>query len=292
VQVHLPEMSLALKALAAPLLKPSAANPCVLHYHNYSNVMHVKRRFAIYSAANVSFAQRYEMSRPEDVWRRDPRIALEAQIENWYYASNNFDRGHLTRREDLEFGATPQDALASAADTCHWTNCTPQHSQFNQNKEIWQGIERHLLENAIVKNHFNAQVFTGPVFDEGDPEYRKIQYPQQYWKVVAALDANGKLFASAYILSQVDIIDQFGIEAEVPFGPYKTYQVKISEVERLTDLKFFSGPANNKVSLQKCDPLEAPPTPGRRRRVRRTESMVVGAASDYLEIADLDDIQT
>jgi endonuclease G, mitochondrial len=127
------------------------------------------------------------------------------------------------------------------------------------------------------------------VFDEGDPEYRKIQYPQQYWKVVAALDANGKLFATAYILSQVDIIDQFGIEAEVPFGPYKTYQVKISEVERLTDLKFFSGPANNKVSLQKCDPLEAPPTPGRRRRVRR---MVVGAASDYLEIADLDDIQT
>lgn len=291
-RVHLPQMSQPLKALATKVVKPTAANDCVLHYHNFSNVMHVKRRFAIYSAANVSFAQRYDMSRPADVWRRDPRIPIEAQIENWYYASNNFDRGHLTRREDLEFGATPQDALASAADTCHWSNCTPQHSQFNQNKEIWQGIERHLLENAIVKGHFNAQVFTGPVFDEGDPEYRDIQYPQQYWKVVAALDTNGKLFATAYVLSQVDVIDQFGIEAEkVPFSPYKTYQVKIREVERLTDLTFHSGTDNNKVSLRDADPLDRAPSPGTRRRVRRTESMVVGAASGYVEIADLDDIQ-
>jgi endonuclease G len=282
-----------LAAEAEPLLVPGSKNKCVLHYHNFSNVMHAKRRFAIYSAANVSFAQRYDMSRPEDVWRRDPRIRLDVQVENSYYVSNNFDRGHLTRREDLEFGPSPQDALASAADTCHWTNCTPQHSQFNQNKEVWQGIERHLLENAIVKNHFNAQVFTGPVFDEGDPEYRRIQYPQQYWKVVAALDASGKLFATAYILSQVDIIDQFGIEAEVPFGPYKTYQVKISEVERLTGLKFsYTEQGKAKAPLRERDPLESPPKPGRRRRVRRMESMVIGAASDYLEIADLDDIQT
>jgi endonuclease G len=292
LRVLLPEMSQALTAEATLLLKPGGGNNCILHYHNFSNVMHAKRRFAIYSAANVSFAHRYDMSRPEDVWRRDPRIPRDAQVENWYYSNNNFDRGHLTRREDLEYGPTPEDALASAADTCHWVNCTPQHAQFNQNKEIWQGIERHLLEDAIIKNHFNAQVFTGPIFDEGDPEYRKVQYPQQYWKVVAALNADGKLFATAYVLSQVDIIDRYRIEAEVPFGPYKTYQVKISEVERLTDLKFFSGSANNKVSLQKFDPLETPARPGRRRRVRRAESMVLGAASDYLEIADLDDIQT
>jgi len=25
-------------------------------------------------------------------------------------------------------------ALASAADTCHWFNCTPQHAKFNENK--------------------------------------------------------------------------------------------------------------------------------------------------------------
>jgi endonuclease G len=291
-RVHLPEMSKALEQEATELL-PAGSKKYVLNYHNFSNVMHSRRRFAIYSAANVSFAQRYDMSRPEDVWRRDPRIPIDAQVQNWYYASNNFDRGHLTRREDLEFGPTPQDALASAADTCHWTNCSPQHSQFNQNKEIWQGIERHLLENAIVKGRFNAQVFTGPVFDEGDPEYREVQYPQQYWKVVAALDDNKKLFATAYILSQVDVIDQFGIEAEqVPFAPYKTYQVKIREVERLTDLKFFSGSNGSKLSLSACDPLELTPPSRRRRRVRRTESMVAGAASEYIEIADLDDIET
>jgi endonuclease G len=60
--------------------------------------MHAQRRLPIYSAANISFAHRFEMSRPPDVWRRDPRILAEYQLENWYYASNQFDRGHMTPR--------------------------------------------------------------------------------------------------------------------------------------------------------------------------------------------------
>jgi DNA/RNA endonuclease G, NUC1 len=148
----------------------------------------------------------------------------------------------MTRREDLEFGATPKVALASAADTCHWTNCTPQHARFNQNKEIWQGIERYLLEISILEGAFNAQVITGPILDDGDPEYRKIKYPLQFWKVVAALTAQGSLFATAYLASQEAIIASFGIEVtEVPFGAYKTYQTKIAEIERLTGLAFMCG---------------------------------------------------
>jgi endonuclease G, mitochondrial len=87
--------------------------------------MHRKRRFAIYSAANVSFGDRYLMGRPADVWRIDPRIHQKAQVGQFYYARNKFDRGHLTRREDLEFGKSPELALGSAGDTCHFTNCTP-----------------------------------------------------------------------------------------------------------------------------------------------------------------------
>jgi endonuclease G, mitochondrial len=293
-QVNLPTMSKGLESKASPLLEPAKTNKHVLHYHNYSLVMHAKRRFAIYTAANVRFDQRYEMSRPADVWRTDPRIDPDHQVTNFYYRGNKFDRGHLTRREDLEFGGTPIDALRSAADTCHWTNCTPQHEKFNQNKELWQGIERYLLEERILHGQFHTQVITGPVLEEDDPVYDdfpNIQYPVRFWKVIAALDAKGKLFATAYILDQSDVIAQFGIEAtEVPFGAYKTYQVKIKEIERLTGLSFTYGNGAAKP-LSDLDPLEkAPPKKPKRNGNGSLESAMESAPDGYVPLGSLTDI--
>ncbi len=294
--IPLPVLSPALRNVAAPLLRPGTGHE--LKYHNYSVVMHAKRRFAIFSAANISFAGRYDMSRPRDHWRLDQRIAVEHQVGEFLYAANQFDRGHLTRREDLEFGTSPKAALQSAADTCHFTNCTPQHAKFNQNKEVWQGIERHLLESAIIANQFKAQVITGPVFSEDDPEYRDVQYPLSYWKVVAAINASGRLFATAFLASQVDVIDRYGIEAapEVPFGPYRHFQVRITEVERLTGLTFVSG-AEGEKSLSEVDPLATTESGRGRRRgrggrpVRPHESSVLTASeADYHHLQSLDDV--
>lgn len=287
----LPELEPSLFAEAAPLLKPSAGNKHVLHYHNYSVVMHAKRRLAIFSAANVDFDHRYEgLSRPPDSWRRDPRIKREHQIENWFYKANNFDRGHLTRNEDMEYGPTRLAALTAAADTCHWTNCTPQHAKFNQNKEIWQGIERYILEETVfdVSRRIRAQVYTGPVLDEGDPDYKDIQYPLQFWKVVAALDDAGRLITTAYIASQADVIAKHGIEA-APFGAFLTFQTSVAEIERLTGLTFVGKP---KQFLRDTDPFR----PTRRRRARGSRltealSSSGGSGSVYLPLADLDDIE-
>lgn len=295
-RISLPKLSPALLRDVTFLINPKDGKDSkeyVLKYQNYSVVMHRKRRFAIYSAANVSFAGRFMMRRPRDMWRLDPRIPAEAQVGEFYYARNKFDRGHLTRREDLEFGDNPKTALASAGDTMHFTNCTPQQARFNQGKELWQGIERHLLEKAVVADHFNAQVITGPIFDDSDPEYKQVQYPLQYWKVVAALNESGKLFASAYLASQADVIAQFGIEAipELPFGPFKTFQVKISEIERLTGLSF--GWGTDEQSLEKFDPLETARPRRRPRHFSATESTPIESLPPgYVELIDLDDIVT
>jgi endonuclease G, mitochondrial len=290
-RVGLPKLGPALEAVAAPLIEPEGDNKYILKYHNYSVVMHAERRFAIYSAANITFGDRFELSRPTDVWRRDPRILTKYQIENWYYASNKFDRGHLTRREDLEYGKTVKAALISAADTCHWTNCTPQHSRFNQNKQVWQGIERYILEQSILEDNINATVVTGPILDEGDPEYRKVKYPLQFWKVVAALKPDGSLFATAYIAGQKEIIAQFGIEVtEVPFGPYKTFQTTVAEIERLTGLNFVCGPNDGKA-LREFDPMQQPAARRRRRQAPPEEAAGLALPEGYFELADVEDIQ-
>lgn len=287
-RVGLPVLSSQLAQQAARLIHPRPDNSHILHYHHFSVVMHAQRRFAIYSAANISFTQRYSMNRPRDVWRIDPRIAATAQVGASYYEDNQFDRGHLTRREDLEFGDTPLMALQSAADTNHFTNCTPQHKLFNQGKALWQGIERHILEDAIMSGHFKAQVITGAVFDKADPLYRQVQYPLQFWKVVAAVNVQGKLFATAYLASQRDTIAQSGLEAApaLPFTPYRTFQLKIAEVERLTGLSFVCGARDDKP-LRRYDPLEhplPPPAGG------TAPALAASAAPDYIELNSLTDI--
>lgn len=293
-RVLLPKLSPSLVADATPLLTAKAMR--VLDYHHFSVVMHRTRRLAIYSAASVDFNGRFALTRPKDVWRVDPRIAVAAQITEAFYVKNQFDRGHLTRREDLEYGATRDQALTAAADTCHWTNCTPQHARFNESSQLWQGLEKHILEQAVDKNSFRAQVITGPVFDPMDPVlegFADTPYPLRFWKVVAAINASGKLFATAYVLDQRGVIDQHGIRGapEVPFTPYKTFQTTISEVERLTGLTFRAGRGAKIVPLSEFDPLSRAPR-GLQARKRSGSAADPPAQDLYVALEELGDVIT
>ena len=274
-RVFLPTLGSKLAAQAAPLL---GRNPrsFVLDYHHYSVVMHKVRRFAIYSAASIDFSHRYPIPRRKDVWRVDPRISADVQVTGDCYADNEFDRGHLTRREDLEYGPDEASALAAANDTCHWTNCTPQAATFNEGRQLWAGLELHILERAVEKNRFRAQVITGPVFSTKDapvPGFPGIRYPARYWKVVAAVNASGKLFATAYVLDQRDQISKARAAPEVPFTPFKTFQTTIANIESLTDLKFTCGKGAARVPLKSFDPLAK-----------------ARSADVYVPIAELDDV--
>lgn len=267
----------------------------ILNYKGYSVVMNKERRFAFYSAANVDGGMRPMISGRQDNWKFDDRISRDHQIDDSYYKKNKFDRGHLTRRDDMEWGADPVDAVNRANGTCTWTNCAPQHEVFNQSKEkgvlLWQNLERYILEETAASNSFRAQVFTGPIFGAADPEFRKIAYPLEFWKVVAAIDDDGNLFATGYVLGQKETIDKHGLEAavDIPFGAFGTYQRLISEIENLTGLQFTYG--SKKKSLSDVDPL-AKPTWRRGRAARSAagaqESFSAGGADDALD--DLDEI--
>jgi len=273
-RVFLPTLSDKLAAQAAPLLSGKGS---VLDYHHYSVVLHKARRFAIYSAASIDFSGRFLIPRNKDVWRVDPRISADLQVTGACYQNNQFDRGHLTRREDLEYGADEASAIAAADDTCHWTNCTPQAATFNEGKQLWAGLELHILEQAVEKNRFKAQVITGPVFGTRDPVipgFAGVRYPLRYWKVVAAINASDKLFATAYVLDQRSQIAPAPRAApEVPFTPYKTFQTTIANIEALTSLSFTCGQGAKRVALKLFDPLA------------RTK-----AIGGYLPLESLDDI--
>jgi endonuclease G len=242
--------------MAKASVDPSATSePHVLRYHHYSVVQNKERRLAFFTAVNIDGSRSMRLKREPDRWFLDPRIPAGEQTGEPVYERNKLDRGHLVRRLDPAWGDSPAGAKLANDDTFHFTNCTPQHERFNQNKATWAGLEDYLLDNADTID-FKASVFTGPVFAADDEEYRGVQLPRQFWKVAVMVKRSGQLSATAYLLSQESLL-QAGLEAapaapvEFEYGAYKTFQVPITQVEALTGLSF--------GALSGFDPLGSSP---------------------------------
>lgn len=259
----------------------------VLEYLGYSVVVNKDRRLAFFSAANVDGAMRPNISGRKDNWLFDERLDRDHQLDNSYYKGsktkkNKFDRGHLTRRDDMEWGNGVHEAVRRANGTCTWPNCAPQHEVFNQNKDptqiLWGGLEKYVLEQNASEDRFKLQVFSGPIFGAADPKFRDIPYPLDYWKVIVGVrkerdetsgDMVDKLFALGFVLSQEGTIDEHGLEFDpVPDGLVAA-QRTISDIEDLTGLRFRIGPLANDMRLSTVDAF-AGARETRRRAARRT----------------------
>ena len=123
--------SVALVSAPAPL-----ALPYELKYHHYSAVMHSTRHLAIFTAVNIEGDRDQHLTRESDKWIRDPRIDPHSQIGNEFYKHTPFDRGHLVRRIDPAWGSNRELAKVANDDTYHFTNCAPQHRDYNRGLEL------------------------------------------------------------------------------------------------------------------------------------------------------------
>jgi endonuclease G len=203
----------------------------MLPYTHFALAMHRERRMALFTVSNIDGEQSRKIKRTRDVWAFDPRIDRQFQIGNDLYKGNDLDRGHLVRRMDPVWGS-PAEAKQAELDTFFFTNCTPQHSGFNQ--KLWLSLEEYLLENADTRN-FKACVFTGPIFSENDRPYRDALLPLAFWKVAVMIhDQRDELTATAYVVSQKSLLS----DLEFVFGQFKTYQVSLAEIEQKTNLDF------------------------------------------------------
>ncbi len=222
-----------------------------LKYTHFSVVMNAPRRMCIYSAVNIDGKAAISVKGRRPGWRLDSRIPTESQIIKECYgleSDGKFSRGHMTRREDPNWG---DDALKANADTFHAPNATPQIQPFNAG--IWNTLEDYALEHAR-QDDMRICVFTGPLFTEDDPEYFGVRVPIRFWKVIAFVhDETGALCATGYTMSQQDFLPG----EEFVFGRFQTYQTPLAEIEALAGVSF--GP------LTALDPMriveEAPPAP-------------------------------
>jgi len=248
-------------AVEADLAKPSdedPAKPFEIRYTHFGVRFSKRRRQPAMTAVNIDGAHRISIKRKDDRWFHDLRIDRELQLDKKDYADNDIDRGHMVRREDPNWDSAvpagnPGNLVTDLAtranfDTFHYTNSAVQHHDFNAGHAKWLGLEDYILDSA--KTHgFRASVFSGPVTrddDEADPIGEGVIAAQEFWKLVVMEDAaQGKLHATAYLLSQGDLIHELLVkrgrnEANEGFvlGPYQTYQISIADLADGTGYDF------------------------------------------------------
>ena len=227
------------------LARPSdgtEASPFELRYTHFGVRFSAGRRQPVVTAVNIDGEHPVRIKRGKDKWFTDGRLRRDVQLGRDDYDHPEIDRGHMVRREDPNWGP---DAAQANDDTFHYTNAAVQHATMNQGKELWLGLENYILDNARTHG-FRACVFTGPVNRDDDPEIQDgVLAPMEFWKLVAMAGADGGLHATAYLLSQGDLIrellEQRGrTEGKEGFelGAYRTFQIAIRDLADATGYDF------------------------------------------------------
>jgi endonuclease G len=233
--------------VVAELARPSDEienRPTEVRYTHFGVRFSAVRRQPLITAVNIDGRSLVSIKRKTDRWFADGRLPRDIQLTKVDYDHPEIDRGHMVRRQDPNWdmaavpGAGSELAERANLDTFHYTNAAPQHSEMNQGKELWLGLEDYILESARTHG-FKACVFTGPVNRGDDPEIKPgVLLPREFWKLVVMVNSDRKsLHATAYLLSQGDLIrdllekrDRSEANEGFVLGPYRTFQIAVSDL--------------------------------------------------------------
>lgn len=233
------------------ILKSTETPTGIFHYVNYSVQVSTSRKLAFFSACNIDGTLFKKVPR-RDSWRRDSRVG-EFQLGMELYAApkGHFDRGHLTKREDVQWGESPAIAYNAANSTFYFPNAVPQHKDLN--RDVWRSLEDYILHKETSKKGLKISVFTGPVLMKSDPFFviqvknLNIQIPLYFWKVVVFLKEDGKIYRVGFLMCQKKLLADDGTVEELEyfteedrlfqeFTKAATYQVNISLIEEITGI--------------------------------------------------------
>ncbi len=207
----------------------------LINYTHFSVCQSKSRRLPRFVAWNIDGGDLKKLSRKGIPFIIDRRIPGKFQAGNELYKHNAYDRGHVARRADLNWGPI-KEARNANRDSFFFTNMTPQHDRFNQSGKggLWGELENAIFEDAMVDD-LKISVMAGPIFRSSDKVYRDVQIPEDFWKLIAFHDEDDDEFkVAAYIISQKDLVfTERRVDDE-----FHLYQVSLSKLEKETGLDF------------------------------------------------------
>ncbi|WP_299677487.1 DNA/RNA non-specific endonuclease [uncultured Dokdonia sp.] len=241
--------------------QPFQVEDFYLEYSNYSVLQNPFRKFPYYTASNIDgklfrAIKREDLFSSGDQWKKDKRIPREFQLGAELYGADgsDFDRGHLTKRQDVQWGKSKRSAKKAARSTFYYTNATPQVDRLNRG--VWKRIEDYILHHEVVKQSLKISLITGPLLLDTDPKFvtkvkgETIQIPTLFFKIIYYI-REGELYRTGFLTSQKRLLYQRNIveprfrgdvlESVDLFQNFKdaaTYQVHVSFIENIGNLSF------------------------------------------------------
>ena len=239
-----------------------------LDYIYYSVIQSVSRRVPIVSASNI-YRIKFEKVDRSGNFKKDSRIEDREQLTSNDYSQFNtvkaaaIEKGHMTKREDVQWdiNGNEQEAQNAAISTFFYPNAAPQHDALNNGP--WKYLENAVIIKGRVPEPAKVSVFTGPVLDNLDPEFKVrlqdgsiFKIPILFWKVIYYIKDDGNLYRAGFLMGQInplrkdDLINEIGFrdfeiaEKKTSLRPFlefnedENYQVPVSLIEELTKLKF------------------------------------------------------
>ena len=241
LETPIPSLSKDLARQAVPLTANPKSN--LLQYYYYSSIQHAIRKMPLVSMINVegNVGDRKDSTKRVDNWLQDNRIDSEVQLSDAYYLKSGFDKGHMCRREDADYGSNAAAALLAANTTCMYTNACPQVPKLNRAPGLWGSLEKIILEQGVKKEdgvESKISVYNGPIFVDSDPVYLSVQVPLRFFKIVVWLNGKNEKKTTAFVLSQEDLVSGIQFE-ELDFNKeFITHQCSVAYIEKLTNLTF------------------------------------------------------
>ncbi|MEY2883094.1 MAG: hypothetical protein RL490_818 [Pseudomonadota bacterium] len=228
---------------------PRPSRPDDIHelkYWRHSVLMSAGRRLAYVSACNIDYAAAATAGSKQGSsnWRPDPRLDDKQQASDRYYDGNDYDKGHLSRRDDVAWGPTLAQAIAANNDSFFFTNAAPQYFGFNQSGiqkkalldelTLWGDLENAIAEQGLAQRT-RLSVLNGPVFGDNDKPLRDLRIPLAFWKIVVWRDAaSATPGALGFLLDQSAMIANLAEEA-IDAGRFSIRQRPIAAIGALLD---------------------------------------------------------
>lgn len=239
-----------------------------LDYIYYSVVQSKSRRVPIISASNI-YRIKFEKVDRSGSFKKDDRINDYEQLSSKDYKQFNtikaatIEKGHMTKREDVQWDLNGDGGYAqkAAVSTFFYPNAAPQHDSLNNGP--WKYLENSVIIKGRIPKPAKVSVFTGPVLDKLDPEFKVrlqdgsvFKIPILFWKVIYYLKNDGNLYRAGFLMGQInplrkdDLINEIGfrdfdvVEKKSSLKPFlefkedENYQVSVSLIEEITKLKF------------------------------------------------------
>lgn len=243
------------------LQSPDLRESIFSDHKNFSLVLNNQTRQVVFAACNIDqskFGAGLPKKTGKKSWTLDPNLSgpslSSIQLRDKYYKDhilddgskvlNPYDKGHMVMRANNMWGDSLGEIDDAGKATFIFSNASLQHE--NLNRDEWKYLEMNIVGAFSQDANDKFCIFTGPIYSSLDrhvhlSDVDSARIPSGFFKVICFQTTDDfpdrKLGVLCFAIFQDENILK-GRKGSSSVKTDRTYQITITELERMTGLRF------------------------------------------------------